>query len=382
MSTSPFASMKNPTGIPLAGRSNIEYSVQRLLVENGEMSAANTRADAGETMMIARALEQIVTGNFNYRYPDNVAMSLFAVDRAHDPGAESYTYRQYDFSGGTFDEIQNWASDFKQGSAVKYETTAGYRSYGGAYSYSLQDLRRAAKAGEPLETTLASVVRSMGAATVELVAAQGSAASQIAGSANPVYGFLQVPNVPVLIPSLSASGQTGIASVGTSLSPTNVLDFTTATPEQIAAAFDGVAEYISNTTKGIYAISRAIVPLSMFNFLKKKQTRPTYTNTRLLDDVLASSKFIKTIVPWLYCGSTFSPGKGSDGAGATGAARCLFDDGPDPSKARLVLPVEFEQFAPQVKGLTWTVPCHVRTGGAFVPQPMSMAYLDGFGTFT
>jgi hypothetical protein len=42
-----------------------------------------------------------------------------------------------------------------------------------------------------------------------------------------------------------------------------------------------------------------------------------------------------------------------------------------------IVPVEFEVFAPQAKGLGFEVDCHGRCGGTFYRYPVAAGYMDG-----
>ena len=48
----------------------------------------------------------------------------------------------------------------------------------------------------------------------------------------------------------------------------------------------------------------------------------------------------------------------------------------DPEALTLEVPQDFEQFAPQEKGLAFEIPCHSRIGGVILYYPISVAIAD------
>ena len=63
-------------------------------------------------------------------------------------------------------------------------------------------------------------------------------------------------------------------------------------------------------------------------------------------------------------------------AGASAATRIIAFKA-DIVKVEGITPVIFEQFAPVVKGYSFQVNCHMRTGGVVVRYPGSVRYMDG-----
>jgi hypothetical protein len=51
----------------------------------------------------------------------------------------------------------------------------------------------------------------------------------------------------------------------------------------------------------------------------------------------------------------------------------------DPEKMTLEIPQEYEQFAPELRGMAYKVAVHERCGGVIIPYPLSQAMTDDIG---
>jgi hypothetical protein len=49
----------------------------------------------------------------------------------------------------------------------------------------------------------------------------------------------------------------------------------------------------------------------------------------------------------------------------------------DANAVFMEIPQEFEQFAPQLEGMQYTINCHMRFGGTVFTYPLSAIYMDG-----
>ena len=92
----------------------------------------------------------------------------------------------------------------------------------------------------------------------------------------------------------------------------------------------------------------------------------TIPNVTILEYFLRTSQYVKSVDVWNKLA-----GAGSGGVDRMVAYRR------DPDALELIIPQEFEQFAPQQEGLEWQVPCHARCAGVVSYYPLSIAYGDG-----
>lgn len=296
------------------------------------------REDANETAIFARQLEHVYTKTYDVKYPEFKARSFIPLDASVPSGAETYTYRQFD-EVGMAELIANYADDLPDVTMFGKEFTGKCKSIGNAYSYSIQDVRRASMAGMALETSLPSIARRAHEAKHDKIAAFGDTLSGL-------VGFLNHPNVPLVTPT-----------TGT---------WSTATADQIIADLDKLVNSIVTTTNGVHVPDTLLLPITQFLRLNNLQKSAASDKT-VLQWYLENNPFIKNIDHWYVLDTANAAGNGPR---AVAYQR-------SPEVLGLVIPQEFEQFPPQAKNLAFSVPCHSRCGGVKVTYPLAIAYMDG-----
>lgn len=296
------------------------------------------RKDANESALFARQLEHVYSKTYDIKYPEFKARLFIPLDSSVPTGAETYTYRQFD-EVGMAKLIANYADDLPDVTVFGKEFTGYCRGLGTAYSYSIQDVRRAAMAGMPLEMTLAQVARRVTEAKIDKLAAFGDSDAQL-------KGFLNHANVPLVTPI-----------TGT---------WSGATADQIVADLDKLVNSIVTGSKGIHVPDTLLLDLGSFTLLNSKQ-RSTASDKTILAWYLENNAFIKNIDHWYLLATA--------NAALNGPRIVCYQRSPE--NLGLVIPQEFEQFPPQAKNLAFRVPCHARCGGVKVTYPLAIAYMDG-----
>jgi len=120
--------------------------------------AAARRLDANQVLFMARQLEYIFTQTYDIKRPDFKARQLIPVDTRVPAGAETFTYRTYEQTG-TADLVHNYSSELRDADVKGSETAQRMVSIGNSYHYSIQDMRAAAFAGQPLDALKARSAR-------------------------------------------------------------------------------------------------------------------------------------------------------------------------------------------------------------------------------
>jgi hypothetical protein len=314
------------------------------------------RLDADETNMLALALEDMRTKVFEAEYPELKARSVLAVDSDVDPGADVFSYEEEDWFGDVKIISDNgYAQDLPSVETKARKITHTIVSIGNGYTYSIQDLRRAAFSGRPLEARKAIAQRQKFEMGQDKIAALGSGE----GSTGRIpYGLL---NRPV---GTSAGQVRSTAVTNTSW------DATPVALEMVAQLNTAVAEFVTDSAE-LYEPGTLILPVHSFLRLSHAITadnKPESAAQRFL----STNGFVKRIIPWNLL-------KGVDGVGAASTAddsRGLLMSG-QPDVASLVIPQEFEVFAPQQENLAFKVLAHGRTAGTCVYKPLGLRYLTG-----
>lgn len=337
----------NPFLISVARRLAAEINS---LTEGGASSGVfdNRRLDADETNMLALALEDMRAKVFEADYPELKARQFLSVDNDVDPGAETFAYEEEDFAGDVKIIADNgYADDFPSVETKAQKKTNFIVSIGNSYSYTLQDLRRAAFSGRSLDARKAIAQRRRFEMGQDRIAALGSGDERIQ------YGLLNRP--------------TG-TSAGQVRSTTMVsADFAngTANAANMVSGLNGAVAAMITDSEEVNEPDLLILPTAVYMRLHHTITsdgNPESAAQRFL----STNGFVKRIMPWNLL-------KGVDGAGANQSRGLLMSSQSD--VASLVIPQEFEVFPPQQQNLSWKVMAHGRTAGCVVYRPLGLRYL-------
>jgi hypothetical protein len=303
--------------------------------------AYGRRMDAGETMTFARQLENIQVEIVEALYPTLKARKLIPFAGNVNPGAQIYTWREYDRLG-LAKLLSNYATDLPSVKMFGKENKSDIVGIGVSFDYSIQDVRAAAMANLPLEAREGILAREAIERKIEQIAAHGDAEAN-------VPGFFTNSNVPIL-----SSGITG--------------GWSSASAATILADMHAFAFGVWNQSLQIHEPNTIAINGENYAIIASKPWSTTGSPETILEVFLKSNPYIKEVEPWIECNS-------SAANGTSPRAVCYQKD---PTVLRLVVPVEFETFPPQPKDLMFHVPCHGRIGGTVIERPYAMAYCDLF----
>lgn len=317
------------------------------LVATGQDRDDTRRLDADEVAMLALSLEQMRSRVYEIDYPELKARQILPVASDIDPGAETFAYEITDYVGRA-SVIRNYATDFPSVEIKSQKATNGVIALGDSYHYSLQDIRRASFTGRGLEARKAIAARRVYERALDAVAAFGAPGAGIAkGICNFTTG--------------TADGQ-----IRTTAATATAWDGTPDAAGMIADLNKSVSDYV-NDSKETQAPEILVLPL--LQFLRLSQTM---TSDNLVEPALARflrvNGYVKQVLSWDLL-------KSVDGSGGNFSRGLLMRK--DPDVCELVIPQEFEVFAPQQEGLVWKVLCHGRTAGVCVYKTLGLRYLTG-----
>lgn len=306
-----------------------------------ELQRRGIRLDAGETAMLARQLEFVYARTYDVKYAELKARRFIPIDTSVDPGAEFFTYRQWD-QFGMAKIIANYADDLPRVDVLAKEYPAPIKSLGVSYGYSIQDLRRSAMAGAQLDTKRALATRRANEQAVDDIAAFGNADAGLGG-------FTNNANVPLVAPDNAP--------------------WSSATPLEIIADMNKLADAIVAATLETFEPDTLLLDTASFGIINSTPMSSTGdSDNTILQFFLKNTPYIRNVDQW---------GKLTD-AGAAGVTRLVCYKR-DPEVLELVIPQEYEQFPPQARNLEFVIPTHSRIGGVSVRYPLAMAYMDGTG---
>lgn len=295
------------------------------------------RTDAGETAFFTRSLETILAKTYDVKYPELKARQFIPKNGEVDPGAETYTYRQFDMFGMA-KIISNYADDLPMVDVLGKEFSAPCVSIGASYHYSIQDIRRSRMSGIDLDGMRGKAVRRAIETKIDLMAAFGDTNTG-------VKGFLNAASVPIV------SFVTGNWSL-------------TTTAENILTDLNTLVNSIVNTTKELFAPDTVILDNVSYQVANSKRIDPTMEKS-VLKSFLENNPYITSVQQWQRLNTA-----------SAGTGRRIVAYKRDPEVLELVIPQEFEQFPPQPKNLSFSIPVHARHGGVSIRYPLAIAYMD------
>lgn len=299
--------------------------------------------DANEGVFFSSQLEHIKGEIYETEYPELMARRLIPVSHEAGPGATSITYRQFD-QVGVMELISDYANALPRVDILGKEFTSPVKSIGGAYGYSLQEIRSAQMANLNLDQRKAEAARRAFEEAVERIAKAGNAATGL-------KGFLNHPNVPR---ETVTNGAGGTAT------------WATKTPAEIVKDISDAVADIRDDTKGVES-GPFVVLLPDAQYTRIATTKNSESSdVTILEFILKSNPWIAEIVPW----------HALKGAGSSATDRMVLYTR-NPSKLTLEIPQDFEQLNVQEKDLEYQVPCHGRIGGVIFYRPFSASYRDG-----
>ncbi len=301
-----------------------------------------THLDAESTIFFETQLEAVKSRSYDKKYPALKARTLIPVSFEAGAGAESISYEQFE-QFGMAKIISNYARDLPRADVKGKKFVSSVESLGMSYGYSVQEIRAAQMAGKPLQQRKANAARRGVMEKENTIALFGDAGTGLKGLLNNV-------NVPIQV--LQADGP-GIPWSGKSA-------------DLIIRDMNLVANTVVTQSKGVELPDTLLLPLTAFTFTSSTP-RSSDSDTTILAYFLANNPHIKNI-EWLNELET---------AGA-GSTRRMMAYRRDEDALTLEIPQDYEEFAPQEKGLEFEIPVHERIGGVIFYYPLSACYADGF----
>lgn len=318
-----------------------------------QIANAGLRLDAGETAAFARQLEHIQTEMYRVKFPETKWRSILPVRSNIPIGMRSSTYRMFEEFGEAKMLDNMSGEDFPTTEILGKEFSEVIRSIGGKYIYTVEDLRASAHMNINLDVEKAQTARRVIERKFDALCAVGE---------GPFKGLLNHA-------SLNAHTLTTKAATGTHWL-NNDLTFN-ATPAEIVQDIRAMVEQARIDTNSLYEQfdmlvgTRGSVALSRpYTYLNNTQV--VVTDQSIGEYALKTIPNLRSITFWNRC----------DTAGASSKERILVYPR-DPEVLEVRVPLDFEQFAPQLSGMAFTTYCHAKFGGVIVRQSKALRYADG-----
>ncbi len=309
--------------------------------KNFLLSTGAYRADALETVFIARELVSVETAVYEKKYPEFKGRSL-VPKKALPDGATFASYTEQD-EYGSAKIISSGADDLPRAEVSRTETMVQIYTVGDAYAYTTMELKKAAFARMSLDAAKAMAARRIMEQKIDLLLQTGDAAYGMKGLLN------QSGTNTYVVPN---------GGLGSPL-------WVNKTSDEILTDLNAMANAPSNATNGIEYPDTMVLPIAQYDLISQKP-RSSTSDTTVKEFFLGNSPYIKEIIPWWPCKT----------AGAAGGTRAVTYR-KDLEALWYYMPQEFQAMAPQLRNLEYLIPCTCDFGGVHVRLPKSITYADG-----
>lgn len=296
--------------------------------------------DATETAFFKRQLEYVKTKTYDIKYRNLKAMSLIPVSNEAPAGADYIIWYSYG-KAGMAKIISDYAHDFPRVDVFATENQSKIYSMGDAYGYSIKEVRRAAMAGNSLDTRRAATARRAMDELFDKLAWFGDADFNI-------QGFFDYPGITEYTVPNGAGGNP---------------EWTTKTPLEINEDLVGLMDAVSVPTNGREQIDTILLPRARMNLLKNT-LMSAGSDTTIYTFFTNNNPGVKL--------ETLDELKDQ----GVGSSQRMIGYVKDAEHLTQEIPQPFEQFEPDKKGMTWEIPCHAEFGGVIVYYPQSIAFGD------
>jgi len=227
------------------------------------------------------------------------------------------------------------------------------RSIGGAYGYTLQDIRASAKTGKNLPLKKAAAARKAIDKKLDDIALSARSNDGVNGG---LVGLLYNPNVTKATVTTRGGHVT----------------WATKTAAEILADLNEVVDDMIALTNGVEVPDTILLPIEQYGLIS---TTP-YSSA---SDLTIKEYFLRnrpeiTKIDWLAPLHNVNPVPSTGAASNVDVMVCYRRN---IDKLSLEIPQPFEQLEPQLQGLEYVVPCHARCGGVIVYYPISVTLVEG-----
>lgn len=296
------------------------------------------RMDAAYSAFLDQDLQAMETELYRTEYADLKARQWLPMKTDVPAGAETFAYRVLDLFGRA-EFISPWSDELPSAGLRVEKKVANVETIGNAFHYSKQDLRAAAMTGMSLDREFAAAQMRAHEELFDTTALLGKPELGF-------IGFFRHPDVTVLNASVDwDSGAT--------------------TGAQILADLRALVNQVLTQSKGRFAVTQIILPMSSF---LAAESKPMGVDYAVATNPLAVFRQTSGIaVDW---------DRNLETAANNGGKRAVayFKS---PSVGQLVQPLAPEIGEPQLQNLVYKRTIESRTGGSILRQSLAVAYMDG-----
>ena len=294
--------------------------------------------DVAENIFFRRELEHIIPEMFEFEFARINARRIFPIDRSADPTARTITWRQFT-DVGQAQIIADYADDINIVNSKGEEFSTSVRGIAVAAQWSVQEIRAAQRHGKQLDRRFTEAARKTMMRLENSIAFNGDAAFNL-------QGLFTVPGIPQ-----------NAAPNGT---------WTQATPaDDILEDMNFAANTIVESTGDVETPDTLLLPTTKYNIIASRK-HGLDTDRTILSHFVLNNPYINEVIPVREL-ETAGPG----------STPVMVAYERSPSKLRMQVPLDLEQFAPIQHNLVIKTIYHMRIGGVIVFKPLSIHKVTG-----
>lgn len=307
------------------------------------------RLDANETTVLTQQLEYMRARTADIERPAFKARLFVPVTSEVDPGAETWSYTQWDRIGMA-KIVANYSDDIPKVATFAKKFLLTVETIALGYGWSWLDLQRTARAGVPLRTRLGQGVRDGFEQRIEVIGAIGLPETGATGLLNNI-------NVPQISAAAPATGSSTAWGGGDK------------TPQEVLNDLHAMEDAVITNTKGTRFPDTLLLPLAKYRYIEKTPVSvaggasPRDTILRVFTE---KSRTVKTVDWWQFL----------DTAGTGGGPRAIMYER-NPIVVHLEIPLEQQELPPQAKNLSLEINSVGRIGGVAWEYPLAGSYMNG-----
>jgi len=300
------------------------------------------------TGFFIRQLTEIETTFYERLYKPLKGMTLFPSSSAYNVAAENILFQVWDYRGKARTIANFDMQDFPEADVLLKQLSVPVKGEGASFSYTIQDLRAAQMANQPLDQMKAQAARR----TIEQKINQ---IIWLGDSMTTRVGVLSDPDVPYGTVPADGTGTT--------------TPFANKTGAQIYRDLCTCVREVSTNSGGIFHANTLVMPVKQYDYITQKllsDTSPFQGYSVLSAFKLNNPGVNVEFAEELSGASSITP---------TNDVMIAYEK--NPLYATIAIPIPFEMFPPQLHGMKYSILCHARLAGMIIRQPLSLNIKEG-----
>lgn len=302
------------------------------------------RNDAATTAYVARQLEYLRPAMFEIQYPALKGKRWVPINSSMPVGAEQYTITIMD-GVGEVKHVKDFAKDLSRVEVSTRQASMNVFSMAISYAWNINELRTAMYGNLPLPSKKAMLARDLMARKFDDILLTGETVTGIKGLFN-----------------LTGTETYTAASDGAG----GLKTFESKNADKICRDLNGALSQMVVNSLEVHAPNTVILPLSTMQYLGGTRVGDGTSETILAYWLRTNPYEIRTAEQSLKLETAGS-----------GSTKRIVAYEKNPNVLEAIVPVEFEQFAPETFNQETQTICQMRVGGIALYLPKGVVYTDG-----